>query len=1196
MRTVFKLLFFVILSVASTMVFAQARYDVSGTVTNEKGEPLKSATVFIGGSERVMPTDDNGRFKFTNMPQGTFQVSVQMIGYDPLTRNIMVQTGPVNVEMQLKTREIRLSEVVIGRSNFENNFRVFSENFLGTSANATQSVIVNPKVLHFTTRRRLLLAEADDFLIIENKRLGYRIHYQLKDFLHNSAEGSTLYHGEYSFEELTGTDEQKKEWAKHRLETYQGSLMHFLRSVFQKNTLESGFIVRPLYGYGTERVNPDVEDPYKVIIRDRPVLLDSLLTPIGTGFMSFKFNQLYIVYDPQKATTYTGGKSDEKKMIIKANSSSMLRLGSAEAIIDQKGSSTDYNNFFVRGNWAFKRVADQLPVEYQPPFSPISNRDITTDKLMATLQLWTDSIPQEKMYLHLDKPYYAINDTIWFKGYLTTSSRHQLSALSGAAYVDLIDEQNHPVKTLKLPVNSGTIAGNFILGDEIKKGSYHIRAYTQWMRNAGPDYFFDHTFTVGNPNDAKPTINTKPVLQQTDVQFFPEGGDLVYGLASKVAFKAVGGDGLGKVINGKVTDNDNNEVAQTITLHAGMGSFLLKPVPGKTYTAHIGFADGSTKTMPLPTALKEGYVLSVFQPNKDSVLVRIQASAALQQSTVNLIVHSSGEIIFASPIKITDAVTSLWLDKRGFPTGIAQFTIFDSNSQPLNERIAFIKSNDQLKVTIDSAKVISKSKEHVQFNLKVADSEHRMAESTFSVAVIDEDKVPVDESAESTIFSNILLSSDLKGYIEKPNYYFTADTDEINRALDNLMLTQGYRRFEWKTINATINTKQTFEAEGLGSAISGVVTTLTHKPLPNAKVKLFAVRAALMKDTVTDENGRFKFDKMFIGDSLKFTLQARTPDNTDKAIITLDTIAQVNSQVTLRHNKNTADADIIKIQLQKATEEGKPVDLSGMHVLKQVDIKAKKIAAPKIEILPQSIFTVPEGSVDKIITIPNPENYTNLTMFLRTAIQGVDIQTDQVGRKLLVDMRPANPPPGVAETLTPFTSFNIAPEDPFDQYLGKELGIIVNGRKISARSEVDEVLEGSILAGDIAKIEVVRTNTALVNSLRGQNDRFVGFVLLFTKTGNWRKGYNPSITNVIPKGFNKVRKFYSPRYDNPESAKNTPDFRTTIYWNPYVGVDTTGKASFDFFNADGPANYRIVVEGINAAGELGRLVYTYKVE
>ncbi|NNU33184.1 hypothetical protein HK413_01535 [Mucilaginibacter sp. S1162] len=160
-------------------------------------------------------------------------------------------------------------------------------------------------------------------------------------------------------------------------------------------------------------------------------------------------------------------------------------------------------------------------------------------------------------------------------------------------------------------------------------------------------------------------------------------------------------------------------------------------------------------------------------------------------------------------------------------------------------------------------------------------------------------------------------------------------------------------------------------------------------------------------------------------------------------------------------------------------------------------------------------------------------------------------------------MKPANVSPDLANIpASPFA--NNTSEEPIDKYLGKEIGLIVDGRKIKGRGEADEILEGGILAGDIAKIEVVRNNQALVSSLRGQMDRFVGFVLLFTKTGDWRKGYNPAIANVIPKGFSKVRKFYSPRYNNPVEAAKIPDFRTTIYWNPYVGVDTTGKASFDF--------------------------------
>ncbi|MDB5002212.1 MAG: hypothetical protein JWQ34_437, partial [Mucilaginibacter sp.] len=445
-------------------------------------------------------------------------------------------------------------------------------------------------------------------------------------------------------------------------------------------------------------------------------------------------------------------------------------------------------------------------------------------KIVASLQRWTDTIPQEKVYLHLDKPYYALGDTIWFKGYVTIGSRHQLSKLSGSLYVDLITEKDSVIRALKLPITTGMVIGDFTLGDEFKEGSYRIRAYTQWMRNAGEDYFFDRTFTVGNivshniitkadyqykDIDGKPVLtatlnytndegkplagkdvhyqiiinkkvawststktntqgniqvkitnenhvdlsgayitttldgsnkNTitrdfpiKAALSQSDVQFFPESGSLVNGIASRVAFKAVGIDGAGIAIKGKITDNENKEVAEIETLHAGMGSFLLRPEAGKTYNANIVFADGTTKTIVLPKAASEGYVLSVYQPNNDSVLVRIGASAGLQKVFLNLVAHTSGETIFASPIKIEKAITSVWLDKKAFPTGIAQFTIFNNNGEPLNERIAFIRGNDLMKLDVKTVKSAYRSKEHININLEAKDSKGKGVPGNFSV-------------------------------------------------------------------------------------------------------------------------------------------------------------------------------------------------------------------------------------------------------------------------------------------------------------------------------------------------------------------------------------------------------------------------------------------------------------------------------
>ncbi|WP_299352257.1 hypothetical protein [Mucilaginibacter sp.] len=880
-------------------------------------------------------------------------------------------------------------------------------------------------------------------------------------------------------------------------------------------------------------------------------------------------------------------------------------------------------------------------------------------KLVASLQRWTDTIPQEKVYLHMDKPYYALGDTIWFKGYVTIGSRHQLSALSGAVYVDLITEKDSIVRSLKLPVTSGMVMGNFILGDDFKEGSYRIRSYTQWMRNAGEDYFFDRTITVGSIADNDiitkadyqyKTINNKPTLtaflnytndegkaladrdvryniiinnkvvwvknvktdalgsilinipndghvnlagsyitttitaadktpvvknfpikaslSQSDVQFFPESGNLVNGLSSRVAFKAVGIDGAGTAIKGVVVDDTNNEVATIETLHAGMSSFTLKPQAGKTYTARINFVDGTIKNIALPKAVDEGYVLSIYQLDKDNVVVRVNASAKLVETgqTINLIAQTGGETIFAAPVKIEKAITSISLDKKVFPSGIAQFTIFNSAGEPLNERIAFIRSTDLMQLGLKTAKSSYRSKEHVQVELDAKDSQGKGVPGNFSVTVIDESKVPVDESLESTIFSNILLTSDLKGYIENPNYYFTAETDDVNKALDNLMLTQGYRRFAWKDLAGTVNIKPAFPAEGLGVTIAGTVQTLGHKILPGANVTLMSLKAHVMKSTTTDANGRFKFDGIFMTDSIKFALQARTVKNSDKVKIILDTIPKLK----LNKNRNLADVSTnITATLKTYIDNGKKLDdiyeqtgqLDRVQRLKEVRIKAKKLK-PDDGITPQGMYKIHEGSADRVITFlgDEAERCVDLKMCLEAKLQGIIIEMDGYGRPHFIDMQEK-----------------------------KAVGLIVDGQKMTA-DEIAEILEGSIPPEDVAKIEVVRTNLAMVNFLGGE------YILILTKLGTTRKQYNPSTANVSPKGFNKVREFYSPRYDRPGNADKLPDLRSTIYWNPYLKTDINGKTVFNYFNADGPGNYKVIVEGINAAGELGRQVYRYTVE
>ncbi|MCC8424264.1 carboxypeptidase-like regulatory domain-containing protein [Mucilaginibacter sp. UR6-11] len=407
MKTVRLLLVFIaFLNVCAT---AQGHYNVMGTIADSKGKPVNGATVFMSGSEKITATNTAGQFIFYNIDPGAFQLSVKMLGYAYCSKDIVIQDKSVEVNISLKEKPIALTEVKIGPDAWERNYRIFKDEFLDTTPNGKECTILNPQVLNFSTMklgwgRILLKADADEFLIIENKRLGYGVHYLLKTFENNGLTGITSYDGDAVFEEMDGTPEMKKNWAKNRLEAYKGSFMHFLRSVYANTTLDEGFITHQMY--------PARGSINGIYMDTRPVNFDTLVTPIDTSFISLKFTSLYIIYDPRKAgklksqgitsvrnkvqqtdvnaemisnskilpdsanfktlvTSGPNGVSPAVPATVKVspdvNNASQIILNLREAIIDAKGSYTDYRTFFLRKNWGKKRVGDQLPFEYQPP-------------------------------------------------------------------------------------------------------------------------------------------------------------------------------------------------------------------------------------------------------------------------------------------------------------------------------------------------------------------------------------------------------------------------------------------------------------------------------------------------------------------------------------------------------------------------------------------------------------------------------------------------------------------------------------------------------------------------------------------------------------------------------------------------------------------------------------------------------------
>jgi len=617
--------------------------------------------------------------------------------------------------------------------------------------------------------------------------------------------------------------------------------------------------------------------------------------------------------------------------------------------------------------------------------------------IATKLEKQTSTRPIEKVYLHLNKPDYNAGDTIWFKGYITVGPHHQPSALSGVLYVELIDDRDKVTRSLMLKNTNGVTIGDIALDDKLVPGSYRIRAYTNWMRNAGPDYFFNKTIAVGDLKTNAVFANStfaikqngdlvnaqlayldklgraydhkevsyelrtdttlvikgkgitdergvlhlsfadKPLSKQNiithvkllsgvvvdkiipvnlqngsvDIQFFPEGGSLITGVRSKVAFKAIGINGLGVYINGVIADNDHKEVAEFTTQHAGMGVFAFTPDAGKTYTATITLPDSSATTISFQPATSKGFVLAVNNTDSTQLNVRVTTNEATlqenQNKTIYLIGQSAGTIYYTTAIKLDQASFTASIPKSRFPTGVAQFTLFSSTMEPLNERIVFINNPaDILNLNLNTSKTIYAAGEKINLELVAKQNQSvTPVAGNFSVSVYNESQTAANENTESTILSNILLTSDLKGYIEEPNYYFNKPNQQTNAELDNLMLTQGYRRFDWKQVMTGNYQQISFQSErSLG--ISGMLTTSAGKPVANGKVTVISALDNLAIDTLSDAAGRFSFKSIEFPDSTKLVIQARKANDGKNVNISLDD----THTVPLIYKSNIGDASV----------------------------------------------------------------------------------------------------------------------------------------------------------------------------------------------------------------------------------------------------------------------------------------------
>lgn len=351
-----KYLLLLILLFSYCCAEAQDSYSISGIVKDASGETLPAATIFLDGSEKKTATNEKGEYRLAGLSPGTYQLTVHFVGYKAAKQNVIIEDKSAVVNIILESAATTLKEVVITNSVSRNKYmQIFLKNFLGDTENGKSCMILNPEIVRFSEQSVFVTGKTSDFLEIENRNLGYRIKYLLRDFRVNRATLVASYTGECIFEDLKGTEEEKKTWLENRKLAYQGSLMHFLRSLYGNKTDQDGF-----FFYGIVKATQEIDT--------RRWAGSQIAARLDSTFLTVQIpGRMYVVYDPPVDSAQVT--KTERERIMKAlreRTGSILEMYLKKVKSDAKGSLVDYRSFLVRDYWGNKRIGDQLPFEYSP--------------------------------------------------------------------------------------------------------------------------------------------------------------------------------------------------------------------------------------------------------------------------------------------------------------------------------------------------------------------------------------------------------------------------------------------------------------------------------------------------------------------------------------------------------------------------------------------------------------------------------------------------------------------------------------------------------------------------------------------------------------------------------------------------------------------------------------------------------------
>lgn len=657
------------------------------------------------------------------------------------------------------------------------------------------------------------------------------------------------------------------------------------------------------------------------------------------------------------------------------------------------------------------------------------------------------------------------------------------------------------------------------------------------------------------------------VLNKIDLQFMPEGGTLVEGFSSQIAFKSLNENGKAADIKGEIWDEQGKKITAFESYHFGMGKFTMVPQPGRTYTARIISPLNIGQEYKLPHAISDGVAMSISRKGS-TLLMKLNATDARE---VEVIGQTKNVIHYNKKISLVKGETIFGIDEKAFPTGIACFTVYDSGDQPLAERLVFLNDNKTLQVKITTDKKKYLPREMVTMSLQTTDDKGKPVPSNFSLSVVDDKLWSFADDKQDHILSWLLMSSELKGKIEEPQFYFKKDEPKSSPALDLVMLTHGYRYFEF--IDYVVKEARLKFTPDQHNILSGVVLNEKEKPV---KANVFLINLNTGEKALrirTGDDGVFFFSD--VAPRTSYYLVAQSLQLKEKCVVKV-------LQNGIGHNPFRTN---LLPQLQASAR--------GRYIPAAIGLAPKKQDAEKVnlQIGMKDNFLNTRNELQEVVVVGYGVSRKRDVTGSITMVKGNEIlQFNNLGVALQGKVAGVNvvgnANPGAAPNITIRGAATIAG---FNEPL-----YVLNGMPV-------EKFDMNFNPNDIEYVTVLKDAKATaIYGAKAAN----GVVAIETKKQvsqrirlDLTKQYYYTSQPVYTGGqvYTVARKFYIPKYQSVETELRN-DFRETIYWNPVIQTDGNGKATVEFYNSDASTTFRAIAEGVGYNGKLGRAEATYTVQ